>query len=195
MLKPQLPAPYFKSTAVVGTSFKEISLDDYKGKYLVLFFYPLDFTFVCPTEITSFSDHLGEFEKINTGVVACSTDSEYTHYAWVNTPRNKGGLADVNIPILADKSMKIARSYGVLDEATGIPFRGVFVIDGKGILRHISVNDFPVGRSVVEILRLVKAFKYTDEHGEVCPANWSPGKKTMKPDPVASQEYFAHLEG
>lgn len=195
MLKPKQTAPNFEGTAVVDGSFKEISLADYKGKYLVLFFYPLDFTFVCPTEITSFSDNLEEFDKINAAVVACSTDSEYTHYAWTKTPRNKGGLADIRIPILSDKSLKIAKAYGVLDEETGIPFRGVFIVDGGGILRHVSLNDFPVGRSVLEILRLVKAFQYTDEYGEVCPANWSPGKLTMKPDPVGSQEYFSHIEG
>ncbi|KAK9679139.1 C-terminal domain of 1-Cys peroxiredoxin [Popillia japonica] len=195
MLKPQSPAPQFAGTAVLDGYFKKISLDDYKGRYLILLFYPLDFTFVCPTEITSFSDHLGEFRKINTEVLACSTDSEYTHLAWTSTPRNKGGLADVKIPLLSDKSMKIARSYGVLDENTGVSFRGVFIIDAKGILRHLSVNDFPVGRSVGEVLRLVKAFQYTDEFGEVCPANWKPGGKTMKPDPVKSQEYFSHIEG
>ncbi|KAI4454605.1 thioredoxin peroxidase [Holotrichia oblita] len=195
MLKPQTPAPNFKGIAVLNGCFKEISLDDYKGRYLVLFFYPLDFTFVCPTEITSFSDNLEEFEKINVEVLACSTDSEYTHLAWTSTPRNKGGLAGVKIPILSDKSMSIAKSYGVLDDQSGVAFRGVFIIDAKGILRHISVNDFPVGRCVGEILRLVRAFQYTDEFGEVCPANWKPGGKTMKPDPVNSQEYFSHIEG
>ncbi|KAK9758464.1 AhpC/TSA family [Popillia japonica] len=167
-----------------------ISLADYAGQYLVLFFYPLDFTFVCPTEIIAFSDRFAEFEKIKTSVVACSTDSHFSHLAWVNTPRKQGGLGEMNIPLLSDKSMKIAKDYGVLDEDSGVPFRGLFIIDPKGNLRQITINDLPVGRSVDETLRLVQAFQFTDEHGEVCPAGWTPGKKTMKPDPTRSKTYF-----
>lgn len=128
----QKPAPEFKGPAVVNGMFKDISLSDYKGQYVVLFFYPLDFTFVCPTEIIAFSDRFEEFKKINTAVVACSTDSQFTHLAWVNTPRKQGGLGDMKIPLLADKSMAISRAYGVLDEESGVPFRGLFIIDGKG---------------------------------------------------------------
>lgn len=128
----QKPAPNFKSTAVVDGQFKEISLSDYAGQYVVLFFYPLDFTFVCPTEIIAFSDRVEEFQKIKTAVIACSTDSEYSHLAWINTPRKEGGLGEMKIPILADKSMKIAKDYGVLDEESGVPFRGLFIIDAKG---------------------------------------------------------------
>lgn len=128
----QKPAPAFKSTAVVNGQFKEIALNDYAGKYVVLFFYPLDFTFVCPTEIIAFSDRIEEFDKIKTAVIACSTDSEYSHLAWINTPRKQGGLGEMKIPLLADKSMKIAKDYGVLDEDSGVPFRGLFIIDGKG---------------------------------------------------------------
>ena len=186
----QKPAPKFTGTAVVDGLFKEISLDDYKGQYVVLFFYPLDFTFVCPTEIIAFSDRYEEFKKIKTAVIAASTDSHFSHLAWVNTPRKQGGLGPMSIPILSDKSMKIAQSYGVLDEDTGVPFRGLFIIDGKGILRQITINDLPVGRSVDETLRLVQAFQFTDEHGEVCPAGWTPGKKTMKPDVTQSKAYF-----
>lgn len=186
----QKPAPAFKGTAVVNGQFKEISLSDYKGQYVVLFFYPLDFTFVCPTEIIAFSDRAHEFKEIGCQVIAASTDSHFSHLAWVNTPRKQGGLGEMNIPLLADKSSKIARDYGVLDEDTGIPFRGLFIIDDKQNLRQITVNDLPVGRSVDETLRLVQAFQYTDKHGEVCPAGWKPGKKTMKPDVVASKEYF-----
>lgn len=186
----QKPAPAFSGTAVVGTQFIKINLSDYKGKYLVLFFYPLDFTFVCPTEIVAFSDRAEEFRSKNCEIIACSTDSHFTHLAWINTPRKQGGLGELNIPLLADKSMKIARDYGVLQEESGVPFRGLFIIDGKGNLRQVTVNDLPVGRSVDETLRLVEAFQFTDEHGEVCPANWKPGSKTMVADPNKSKEYF-----
>lgn len=186
----QKPAPAFSGTAVVGTQFTKINLSDYKGKYLVLFFYPLDFTFVCPTEIVAFSDRAEEFRSKNCEIIACSTDSHFTHLAWINTPRKQGGLGELNIPLLADKSMKIARDYGVLQEESGVPFRGLFIIDGKGNLRQVTVNDLPVGRSVDETLRLVEAFQFTDEHGEVCPANWKPGSKTMVADPNKSKEYF-----
>ncbi|XP_012284387.1 peroxiredoxin 1 [Orussus abietinus] len=186
----QKPAPAFKGTAVVNGQFKDISLADFKGKYVVLFFYPLDFTFVCPTEIIAFSDRAEEFRNIKCEVIAASTDSHFSHLAWVNTPRKQGGLGEMSIPLLADKSAKIARDYGVLDEESGIPFRGLFIIDDKQNLRQVTVNDLPVGRSVDETLRLVQAFQYTDEHGEVCPAGWKPGKKTMKPDVVGSKEYF-----
>ncbi|KAI4484135.1 PREDICTED: peroxiredoxin 1-like [Polistes canadensis] len=186
----QKPAPQFSTTAVVNGQFKNVSLSDYKGQYVVLFFYPLDFTFVCPTEIIAFSDRAEEFKAVNCQVIGASTDSHYTHLAWINTPRKDGGIGEMNIPLLADKSCKIARDYGVLDEETGIPFRGLFIIDDKQNLRQITVNDLPVGRSVDETLRLVQAFQYTDKYGEVCPAGWKPGKKTMKPDVVASKEYF-----
>ncbi|CAH1984669.1 unnamed protein product [Acanthoscelides obtectus] len=184
------PAPVFQGTAVVDGMFKEISLNDYKGKYVVLFFYPLDFTFVCPTEIIAFSDRFDEFKKINCAVVACSTDSEFSHLAWINTSRKEGGLGQMGIPILSDKSMKVAKDYGVLNEETGVPFRGLFIIDGAGNLRQVTINDLPVGRSIDETLRLVQAFQFTDEHGEVCPVGWQPGKKTMKPDPTGSKAYF-----
>uniref|UniRef100_A0A1B0FQD0 thioredoxin-dependent peroxiredoxin n=1 Tax=Glossina morsitans morsitans TaxID=37546 RepID=A0A1B0FQD0_GLOMM len=187
----QKMAPAFKGTAVVKGVFRDISLVDYRGKYLVLFFYPMDFTFVCPTEIVAFSDRVVEFRNIGCEVVACSTDSQYTHLAWVNTPRRQGGLGEMDIPLLADKSMKIARDYDILDEETGIPFRGLFIIDRNQLLRQITINDIHVGRSVDETLRLVQAFQFTDEHGEVCPANWKPGQKTMVADPRKAKEYFA----
>uniref|UniRef100_A0A1B6L0K8 thioredoxin-dependent peroxiredoxin n=2 Tax=Graphocephala atropunctata TaxID=36148 RepID=A0A1B6L0K8_9HEMI len=188
------PAPEFEGMAVVKNTFKSIKLSDFKGKYLVLFFYPLDFTFVCPTEIIAFSEAYAEFQKINCEVVAASTDSHFSHHAWVNTPRKQGGLGEMNIPLLADKSAKIARAYGVYNEETGIPYRGLFIIDGKQNLRQITINDLPVGRSVEETLRLVQAFQYTDVHGEVCPAGWKPGSKSMKPDPVGAKEYFKSVD-
>nr|AHF48620.1 thioredoxin peroxidase [Spodoptera litura]AHF48621.1 thioredoxin peroxidase [Spodoptera litura] len=184
------PAPQFKTTAVVNGEFKDIALSDYKGKYVVLFFYPLDFTFVCPTEIIAFFERADDFRKIGCEVIGASTDSHFTHLAWINTPRKQGGLGPMNIPLISDKSHRIARDYGVLNEETAIPFRGLFVIDDKQSLRQITVNDLPVGRSVEETLRLVQAFQYTDKHGEVCPANWQPGSKAIKPDTKAAQEYF-----
>jgi alkyl hydroperoxide reductase subunit AhpC len=188
--KLQQPAPEFSGTAVVNGEFKTVSLADYKGKYVVLFFYPLDFTFVCPTEIIAFSDRAKEFHDIGCELIACSTDSHFSHLAWINTPRKQGGLGEMKIPLLADKSMKISRDYGVLLEEAGVTFRGLFIIDGQGKLRQITVNDLPVGRSVDETLRLVQAFQYTDKHGEVCPAGWKPGAATIKPNPKDSKTYF-----
>uniref|UniRef100_A0A8B9WN14 Peroxiredoxin-2 n=1 Tax=Bos mutus grunniens TaxID=30521 RepID=A0A8B9WN14_BOSMU len=160
------PAPEFQATAVVDGAFKEVKLSDYKGKYVVLFFYPLDFTFVCPTEIVAFSDRAAEFHKLNCEVLGVSVDSQFTHLAWINTPRKEGGLGPLNIPLLADVTRKLSSDYGVLKEDEGIAYRGLFVIDGKGVLRQVTINDLPVGRSVDEALRLVQAFQYTDEHGE-----------------------------
>jgi len=184
-------APAFKATAVVNGDFKDISLSDYKGKYVVLFFYPLDFTFVCPTEILAFNDRIGEFHDINCELLACSTDSEFSHHAWTNVPRKKGGLGSLDLPLIADKNMAISKKYGVLKEDAGIAFRGLFIIDEKGNLRQITINDLPVGRDVDETLRLVKAFQFTDKYGEVCPAGWKPGEPTIKPSIKESQEYFS----
>ncbi|XP_077113992.1 thioredoxin-dependent peroxide reductase, mitochondrial [Ranitomeya variabilis] len=183
-------APPFKGTAVVNGEFKELSLEKYRGKYLVLFFYPLDFTFVCPTEIVAFSDKANEFRDVNCEVVAVSVDSHFCHLAWTNTPRKSGGLGHMNIALLSDLSKQISRDYGVLLETAGIALRGLFIIDPNGIVRHMSVNDLPVGRSVEETLRLVKAFQYVETHGEVCPANWTPHSPTIKPSPDGSREYF-----
>uniref|UniRef100_A0A803J5Q6 Thioredoxin-dependent peroxide reductase, mitochondrial n=1 Tax=Xenopus tropicalis TaxID=8364 RepID=A0A803J5Q6_XENTR len=172
-------APHFKGTAVVNGEFKELSLEDYKGKYLVLFFYPLDFTFVCPTEIVAFSNKANEFHDVNCEVVAVSVDSHFCHLAWTNTPRKSGGLGQMNIPLLSDLNKQISRDYGVLLETPGIALRGLFIIDPNGIIKHMSVNDLPVGRSVEETLRLVKAFQFVETHGEVCPANWTPDSPTQ----------------
>eukprot|EP00877_Chromochloris_zofingiensis_P012603 jgi/Chrzof1/7597/Cz02g29190.t1 len=190
------PAPAFKGQAVVNGDIKEISSEDYKGKYLVFFFWPLDFTFVCPTEITAFSDRYDEFKEINCEVVGASVDSHFTHLAWNNTPRIKGGLGGIRYPLLSDLTKSIARDYDVLIEDgpdAGVALRGLFIVAPDGTLRQKTVNDLPVGRSVDETLRLVKAFQFTDEHGEVCPANWKPGAATMKADPKDSQEYFSKL--
>ncbi|KAA0194172.1 Thioredoxin peroxidase-like 2 [Hyalella azteca] len=173
------PAPSWEATAVVDGQFKDLKLSDYRGKYLVFFFYPLDFTFVCPTEILAFNDRIEEFRKINTEVVACSVDSHYTHLAWTKTPRKEGGLGRLNIPLVSDITKKISQDYGVYLEDQGISLRGLFIIDDKGILRQMTLNDLPVGRSVDETLRLVQAFQFTDSHGEVCPAGWTPGDATV----------------
>ncbi|KAK5649222.1 hypothetical protein RI129_000251 [Pyrocoelia pectoralis] len=189
------PAPYWESTAVLNGEFVELKLSDYLGKYLVFFFYPLDFTFVCPTEILAFSDRIEEFRRINTEVVACSVDSHFTHLAWINTPRKEGGLGKVNIPLLSDLNHSIAKDYGVFLEDVGHTLRGLFIIDHKGKLRQITMNDLPVGRSVDETLRLVQAFQYTDQHGEVCPAGWVPGQDTIIPNPLEKKKYFAKNNG
>merc|ERR1712232_732456 len=181
------PAPDFEEEAVVGEDFKTVKLSDYKGKWLVLFFYPLDFTFVCPTEILAFSDRVEEFRKIGCEVVGCSIDSKYTHLAWIKTPRKEGGLGGaLNIPLISDLRKTMARNYDVLLPADGHTLRGLFIINPKGTVVQITKNDCPVGRSVDETLRLVQAFQFADKHGEVCPVNWTPGAKTMKPDPTGS---------
>ncbi|XP_076067867.1 thioredoxin-dependent peroxide reductase, mitochondrial-like isoform X1 [Oratosquilla oratoria] len=184
------PAPTFQGTAVVNGQFSDISLDDYKGKYLVLFFYPLDFTFVCPTELIAFSDRMDEFRHHNCEVVGVSTDSHFSHLAWINTPRKQGGLGGLDYPLLADFNKDISREYGVLLDAPGVALRGLFLIDPNGVVKHMSINDLPVGRSVDETLRLLKAFQFVEENGEVCPANWQPDSPTIKPDPSGSLEYF-----
>ena len=187
----QKAAPDFKADAVVGKLFKSVSLSDYKGKWLVLYFYPLDFTFVCPTEITAFSDKQEEFTKIGAEVVGCSIDSKFTHLAWINTPRKEGGLGDIKHPLLADVTKKIARDYDVLIEEAGIALRGLFIINPEGKVVYQVIHDLGVGRSVDETLRVIKAFQQVAKTGEVCPANWTEGKKTMKPDTQKSKEYFA----
>ena len=186
----QKDAPDFKAQALVGKSFKEISLADYKGKWVALFFYPLDFTFVCPTEITAFSDHHESFKKLGCEVLGCSVDSQFSHLAWVNTPRKEGGLGDIKYPLLADITKKIARDYGVLVNES-VALRGLFLINPKGKVAYSVVHDLGVGRSVEETLRVLKAFQQVEKTGEVCPANWNEGKKTMKPDTIKSKEYFA----
>lgn len=189
--RPQSQAPDFHGTAVVNKQFKKIALSDYKGKWLVLFFYPFDFTFVCPTEIVAFSDQADEFRNINCEVVACSTDSQFTHLAWINTPRKDGGLGDVKMPVLSDYKKRISRDYGVLLPGVGAALRGLFIIDPNGVIKHVSCNDLPVGRSVEEAMRLVQAFQFVEKHGEVCPANWK-GKDSpsIKPNPEGAKEYF-----
>ena len=189
------PAPAFKAQAFWQNKFQEVSLEQFKGKYVVLFFYPLDFTFVCPTEIVQFGDMHEEFAKINTQLIACSIDSVHSHRQWCQKDRKKGGLGPMEIPIIGDITKTIARDYGCLIEEgadSGVSFRATYIIDDKGILRHMSINDLPVGRNADEVIRLVEAFKHTDEYGEVCPASWKPGKATMHADPDSAKtnEYW-----
>lgn len=146
-------------------------------------------TFVCPTELIAFGDRINEFRELGAEVLGISVDSEYTHLAWCNTPRAQGGLQPMNLPLVADLDKNIARAYGVLLNES-VALRGLFVIDPKGIVRHATINDLPIGRSVDETLRVLQAVQFTDRHGEVCPANWKPGEKSMKADPKGSQEYF-----
>ncbi|KAG2207581.1 hypothetical protein INT46_005101 [Mucor plumbeus] len=188
----QKPAPEFDAPGVVnGEIVDHIKLSDYEGKYVILFWYPLDFTFVCPTEIIAFNDAYEEFQSLDCQLIAASCDSEYAHYAWISTPRQAGGLGkETKIPIIADKTKSIAKSYGIYLKDEGIPLRGLFIIDPKGIIRQITINDLPVGRSVSEIIRLVEAFQFTDKHGVVCPANWNKGSKTIVPDVDKAKAYF-----
>jgi alkyl hydroperoxide reductase subunit AhpC len=184
----QKEAPDFTASAVVnGNITDNYKLSSNRGKYVVFFFYPLDFTFVCPTEIIAFSDRIGEFEKRNCQVIGCSVDSAYSHLAWVNTPRKEGGLGDLKYPLVADLTKKISADYGVLLEG-GISLRGLFVIDQKGIVRAITVHDLPLGRSVDEALRVLDALQHFEKHGEVCPANWKPGDATI--DTKNAKKYF-----
>ena len=184
------PAPNFTAQAVMPDgSFKEIKLSDYKGKYVILFFYPLDFTFVCPTEIIAFSNSMDEFKKRNAEVLGVSVDSHFSHLAWRNTDRKNGGLGDIAYPLVADLNKKITYDYGVMHEA-GIAFRGLFLIDKEGLVQHQVINNLPLGRNIEEALRMVDALQFHENNGEVCPANWKSGEDGMKPDPSGSKTYF-----
>jgi len=203
------PAPDVKATAIMpDNSFKEISLSDYKGKKVVLFFYPLDFTFVCPTELIAFDKRLGEFKKRNVQVIGCSVDSIWTHHAWKNTDVNKGGIGNVQYPIMADIDKSVARAFDVLTKATpatviteeveeettvggAIAVRGSFLIDEEGVVRHAVINDLPLGRNIDEMLRTVDALVHNQEHGEVCPAGWQKGKDAMAESPEGVSSYLS----
>jgi peroxiredoxin (alkyl hydroperoxide reductase subunit C) len=184
-------APDFTAQAVMpDNSFAELTLSSYRGKYVVLFFYPLDFTFVCPSEIIAFDHALAEFQKRNTQVIGVSVDSHFTHLAWKNTPRNQGGIGQVKYPLVADLGKQIASDYGVLLDGE-VALRGLFLIDREGVVRHALVNDLPLGRNVAEALRIVEALQHTEEHGEVCPANWREGEEAMRPTSEGVAEYLA----
>jgi len=194
-LRPRQKAPAFEALAVQDDKTFKVSLNEFDGNYLVLLFYPFDFTYVCPTELISFSDTMEEFKKLNTAVLGISTDSHFSHLAWIKTPRKEGGIGSLNYPLLSDFSKSISRDYGFLvddvsDDLHGAALRGLVIIDGKGVVRHMQVNDAPVGRSVTEVIRLIQAFKHTDEHGDVCPANWKPGSRTITPTQKDKLDYF-----
>jgi len=176
------PAPEFAAMAVMPDgSVKELKLSDYKGKYVVLFFYPLDFTFVCPTEIIAFSDRVKDFKSKGVEVIGVSVDSHFSHIAWRDIPRNKGGIEGIEYPLVSDLNKSISKNYGVLIDAPNVALRGLFLIDKEGVVRHSTINDLPLGRSTDEALRLVDALQYFEKNGEVCPANWKEGEKGMKP--------------
>ena len=184
-------APDFTAQAVFDQEFVETTLKQYRGKYVVLFFYPLDFTFVCPTEITAFSDRYSEFSALNAEVLGVSVDSQFSHLAWIQTDRKEGGLGDLAYPLVADLTKEISSSYQVLTEE-GVALRGLFIIDKEGIVQHATINNLAFGRSVDETLRTLQAIQYVQENpDEVCPAGWKPGDKTMKPTPKESKEFFA----
>ncbi len=187
-------APDFALEGVLNGKFHTYRLSDYKGKWVVLFFYPLDFTFVCPTEILAFSDRLGEFRKIGAEVLGASVDSKWSHLAWTEKPREEGGIRSLAYPLLEDLKKELAEEYGVLDEAGAVALRGLFLIDPDGIVQHATVNNLGVGRSVDETLRVLQAFQFVRDNGEVCPADWKPGTKAMKADWDKSKEYFAHAK-
>jgi peroxiredoxin (alkyl hydroperoxide reductase subunit C) len=185
-------APDFTATAVYDQEFKEIKLSNYRGQYVVLFFYPLDFTFVCPTEITAFSDRFADFKSINTEVLGVSVDSQFSHLAWIQTDRKSGGVGDLNYPLVADLKKEISAAYNVLDPDAGIALRGLFIIDKDGIIQHATINNLAFGRSVDETLRVLQAIQHVQKNpDEVCPAGWQPGDATMNPDPIKSKAYFA----
>jgi peroxiredoxin 2/4 len=185
-------APDFNATAVFGNNeMKPLKLSDYKGKYVVMFFYPLDFTFVCPSELIAFDHRLDEFKQRGVEVIGVSIDSQFTHLAWKNTPVEKGGIGQVQYPLVADVKHEICRAYDVEFEAAGVAFRGSFLIDKNGTVRHQVVNDLPLGRNVDEMLRMVDALQFTEEHGEVCPAGWMKGKKGMTASPDGVAKYLA----
>ena len=185
-------APDFKATAVLADgSFKDITLSGYRGKNVILYFYPLDFTFVCPSEIIAFDNHINEFRERNCEVIGVSVDSHFTHLAWRNTPVDKGGIGPVKYPLVADLTKSIARDYDVLTGNGAIAYRGLFLIDKNGVVRHQVVNDLPLGRNIHEALRMVDALTFHETNGEVCPANWNKGKTGMKASAAGVADYLA----
>ncbi|MCW6035510.1 peroxiredoxin [Spirulina subsalsa FACHB-351] len=187
-------APEFSATAVIDQEFKTIKLSDYRGKYVVLFFYPLNFTFVCPTEITAFSDRASEFTTLKTQILGVSVDSAFSHLAWMQTERNQGGIGNITYPLISDIKKDISTAYNVLDPDAGVAMRGLFILDKDGIIQHSTINNLSFGRSVDETLRTLKAIQYVQTHSdEVCPAGWQEGDKTIVSDPKKSKVYFSAI--
>jgi peroxiredoxin (alkyl hydroperoxide reductase subunit C) len=184
-------APDFAAQAVMpNDAFAELKLSSYRGKYVVLFFYPLDFTFVCPSEIIAFDAALAKFEERNTQVIGVSVDSHFTHLAWKNTPRKQGGIGPIKYPLVSDLTKQISRDYGVLS-GDAVALRGLFLIDKAGVVRHALINDLPIGRSIDEALRVVDALQFHEKNGDVCPANWHKGEEAMKPSAEGVAAYLA----
>ena len=185
-------APDFAAQAVMpDNSFAELKLSSYRGKYVMLFFYPLDFTFVCPSEIVAFDAALAQFEQKSTQVIGISVDSHFTHLAWKNTPRKEGGIGPIKYPLVADLTKQISKDYGVYLEKEGVALRGLFLIDKDGVVRHALVNDLPIGRSVDEALRVLDALQFHEQHGDVCPANWHAGEEAMRATAEGVATYLA----
>jgi len=186
-------APNFTAAAVMpdGSIKEDFSLSDYAGKYVVIFFYPLDFTFVCPSEILAHNSRVAEFKQRGVQVIGISIDSQFTHAAWRNTPINNGGIGPIGFPLVADLKHEITQAYGVEHPQAGVALRGSFLIDKDGIVQHMVINNLPLGRNVDEMLRMVDALQFTEEHGEVCPAGWNKGDEGMKPDATGVASYLA----
>lgn len=185
------PCPEFEIETMTSGELGRVKLADYAGKHAVILFYPLDFTFVCPTELMAFSDRLDDFAALGAEVLGVSVDSKFTHLAWWKTPIADGGIAGCRLSLGGDVSRRMSEAFGVLN-GEGVALRALFVIDREGIVRHKTVNDLPIGRNVEETLRVIAALRHHEEHGEVCPANWRPGQRSMTPETGASRSYFAH---
>jgi peroxiredoxin 2/4 len=186
-------APDFVATAVVNQEFQQIKLSDYH-KYIILFFYPFDFTFVCPTEIIAFSDRHAEFEALDTEILGVSVDSEFAHLAWIQTERKLGGLGDINYPLISDLKREISTAYNVLDPELGAALRGLFIIDRSGVLQYATINNLSFGRSIDETLRVLQAIQHVQSHSnQVCPVDWQPGGKTINSSPSKAQAYFQSM--
>lgn len=190
-------APDFTAAAVMadGTINENFSLSDYAGKYVVLFFYPLDFTFVCPSEILAHNSRVSALEERGVQIIGVSIDSQFTHSAWRNTDTNNGGIGPVKFPLVADTKHEICQAYGVEHPEAGVALRGSFLIDKDGVIQHMVVNNLPLGRNIDEMIRMVDALQFTEEHGEVCPAGWNKGDEGMKPDADGVASYLStHAE-
>lgn len=186
------PAPDFRATGVIKQEFKDIKLSDYLGKYVILLFYPLNFTFVCPTEIIAFSDRYAEFAELDTEILGISVDSEFSHLAWIQTPPREGGIGEIAYPLLSDIKKEISSSYQVLDTEAGVALRALFIIDKKGIIQHVTINNLSFGRSVEETLRTLKAIQHVQScPNEVCPVDWEEGNPTIIADPYKAKQFFA----
>ncbi len=187
------PAPDFTAAAVMpdGSIKDDFTLSDYRGKYVVIFFYPLDFTFVCPSEIIAHDKRFDEFIKRNAVVIGVSVDSQFTHFAWRNMPVEKGGIGQIHYPLVADVNHDIIKSFGIEHE-DGVALRGSFLIDKQGIVQHATINNLPLGRNVDEMLRTIDALQFSEQHGEVCPAGWQKGQQAIKPTAAGVADYLAH---